>query len=83
MTMNHVAKSTQAVPAMILLVVLSCVNYGQTIPHRKLSRLAIQFVGYSSELWRGKRVETAIHIACSLLWAYVATVFFVAARAVG
>lgn len=38
-------------------------------------RLVIQFFGYSSELWRGKRFETIVHIVFSLLWTYVTGVF--------
>ncbi len=33
-----------------------------------LCRLFVQFFGYSAELWRGKRLETAIHVIFSLLW---------------
>jgi hypothetical protein len=33
-----------------------------------LCRLLVQFFGYSAELWRGKRFETAVHITFSLLW---------------
>lgn len=40
------------------------------------ARLLIQFLGYSSELWRGKRFETAVHIAFVILWMYLSTVFF-------
>ncbi|MBS1619585.1 MAG: hypothetical protein JST76_13765 [Bacteroidetes bacterium] len=38
-------------------------------------RLVIQFFGYSSELWRGKRFETIVHIVFSLLWAYLTGIF--------
>lgn len=41
-----------------------------------LVRLLIQFFGYSSELWKGKRLETVIHIAFSLIWSYFSSVFF-------
>ena len=40
-----------------------------------LFRLVIQFFGYSSELWKGKRFETIIHILFSLFWAYLSFVF--------
>lgn len=46
-------------------------------------RLVVQFVGYSPQLWRGKRFETAVHIACALLWAAFTVVFLVAARGAG
>jgi hypothetical protein len=39
------------------------------------TRLFIQFFGYSSELWRGKRFETVVHVAFSILWTYVSWVF--------
>jgi hypothetical protein len=38
-------------------------------------RLFIQFFGYSSKLWKGKRFETIIHILFSILWAYLSVVF--------
>lgn len=38
-------------------------------------RLYIQFFGYSSELWKGKRFETSIHLLFSLTWTYVSTLF--------
>ena len=38
-------------------------------------RLLVQFLGYSSKLWRGKRFETAVHIVFSLLWVYLSVVF--------
>jgi hypothetical protein len=40
-----------------------------------VARLLIQFFGYSSKTWKGKRFETAIHILSSLFWTYVSTVF--------
>ncbi len=40
-----------------------------------LARLAIQFFGYSSELWKGKKFETGIHILFSVLWIYFCWVF--------
>ncbi|MCE2961842.1 MAG: hypothetical protein ACK5UE_09460 [Chitinophagales bacterium] len=39
-------------------------------------RLIIQFFGYSTELWKGKKFETFIHITFSLLWAYISIVFW-------
>lgn len=39
-------------------------------------RLLVQFFGYSSLLWKGKRFETAIHIIFSVLWAYLTLVFW-------
>jgi hypothetical protein len=41
-----------------------------------LARLLIQFFGYSSSLWRGKRFETVVHIVFSALWTYLSVAFF-------
>lgn len=41
-------------------------------------RLGIQFFGYSSHLWRGKKLETSIHICFILLWTYISGVFWLA-----
>jgi hypothetical protein len=38
-------------------------------------RLIVQFVGYSSELWRGKAFETVVHVVFIILWTYLAGVF--------
>lgn len=43
-----------------------------------ITRLLIQFFGYSSELWRGKVFETTIHVIFSLLWLYLSIVFMIA-----
>ena len=40
-------------------------------------RFFVQFFGYSSELWRGKKFETLVHIVFSIFWAYVSIVFFI------
>jgi hypothetical protein len=40
-----------------------------------LARLLIQFFGYSTQLWRGKRFETLIHVAFSALWVYLSAIF--------
>ena len=39
------------------------------------ARLFVQFFGYSSELWRGKKFETSMHILFTIFWSYVAVVF--------
>jgi len=39
------------------------------------TRLVIQFVGYSSELWKGRTFETVVHILFSLLFTYMSVVF--------
>ncbi|RYY81942.1 MAG: hypothetical protein EOO15_23725, partial [Chitinophagaceae bacterium] len=38
-------------------------------------RFGIQFFGYSSQLWRGKRFETIVHVVFTFLWAYLVTIF--------
>lgn len=40
-------------------------------------RLLFQFFVYSPTLWRGKRLETAVHVLFSILWTYFSAVFFV------
>ncbi|GAB3741934.1 hypothetical protein GCM10027594_21520 [Hymenobacter agri] len=40
-----------------------------------LARLLIQFFGYSPELWRGKRFETAVHIVFIGFWSYLSGLF--------
>jgi hypothetical protein len=40
-----------------------------------VTRLMVQFFGYSSELWRGKAFETTIHILFSVLWLYQSVTF--------
>lgn len=42
-------------------------------------RLVVQFFGYSPDLWRGKKFETTMHILFSLFWAFLTTLFFLAA----
>lgn len=42
-------------------------------------RLVIQFVGYSSKLWRGKPFETIAHIIFTLLWVYMSVIFILVA----
>lgn len=34
-------------------------------------RLVVQHVGYSASLWRGKTFETVVHVAFTLLWAWL------------
>jgi hypothetical protein len=40
------------------------------------TRLLIQFLGYSSSNWKGKKFETSAHIFFTLLWIYFSAVFF-------
>lgn len=44
-----------------------------------ISRLVIQFFGYSSQLWRGKPLETVIHIVFAAIWTYFSVVFVLVA----
>ena len=41
-----------------------------------MTRLLIQFFGYSSLLWKGRRFETTVHLLFSILWTYLSAVFF-------
>ncbi len=38
-------------------------------------RLVIQFFGYSTDLWRGKKFETLMHVVFSLFWTYLSFIF--------
>jgi hypothetical protein len=40
-----------------------------------LLRLYIQFFGYSPNLWKGKKFETAVHVCFSLMWGYMSFIF--------
>lgn len=76
------------VALMVLLMGLLCVTTTSELLYTPLGhrislglglfwgcRLVIQFFGYSSELWRGKRFETIMHVLFSILWGYVTAVF--------
>ncbi len=39
-------------------------------------RLFFQFFVYSPKLWRGKRLETMIHILFSVFWIYFSVIFW-------
>lgn len=39
-------------------------------------RFFIQLFGYSTELWKGKKFETIVHIFFVLFWAYISVIFF-------
>ncbi|MBK8831071.1 MAG: hypothetical protein IPN60_09465 [Saprospiraceae bacterium] len=43
-----------------------------------ITRLFIQFFGYSTSLWKGKTFETGIHILFSILWIGLSAVFILA-----
>lgn len=38
-------------------------------------RLLIQLFGYSSQLWRGKKFETFVHIVFTCTWIYLSVIF--------
>ena len=76
------------VALMVLLMGLLCVTSATELHNTQLGhrvtlglgvfwgcRLAIQFFGYSAELWRGKKFETAVHIVFAVLWAYLTFAF--------
>ena len=42
-------------------------------------RLLIQFFGYATELWKGKKMETTVHILFIILWVYLSFIFWVIA----
>ncbi len=46
-------------------------------------RLYVQFFGYSSTTWKGKPLETAIHILFSIFWAYLSGIFIMIFFGVG
>lgn len=39
------------------------------------TRLGVQFFGYSSLLWKGKRFETYVHLLFAVLWTYFSVIF--------
>ncbi len=79
---------TLFIALLVLLMGLLCLSCAPELVHTHLGRvvclgmgvfwllrLLVQFVGYSSELWRGKRFETTVHVLFSALWAYLSVVF--------
>lgn len=73
----------------VMLMGLLCLNFPTELIETKLGnviilglcvfwaiRFVIQFFGYSSANWKGKKFETGIHILFSLLWTYISVVFF-------
>lgn len=38
-------------------------------------RLCVQFLGYSSKIWKGKKFETIVHVLFSLFWTYLSAIF--------
>lgn len=43
-----------------------------------LLRLLVQFFGYSSKTWKGKTLETTVHVLFSIFWTYVTAIFIFA-----
>lgn len=73
----------------VLLTGLLCLTSSYDLVHTQLgSRLAlglslfwgmrlwIQFFYYSSALWKGKKLETTVHVLFSFLWTYLSITFF-------
>ncbi|MEN7548594.1 hypothetical protein AAG747_11775 [Rapidithrix thailandica] len=76
------------VALIVLLMGLLCVTSAKELLHTPLGskvalglgifwllRLLVQFFGYSSKLWRGKKFETFVHIVFSALWTYLTGIF--------
>ncbi|CAM4253127.1 DUF4345 domain-containing protein [Zobellia nedashkovskayae] len=40
-------------------------------------RLFMQFFGYSTDLWKGKKLETSVHILFSIFWIYFSSIFLI------
>ena len=72
----------------VILMGLLCLNsaneLAQTSLGKKVSlgfgifwsfRLLIQLFGYSSQLWKGKKFETLVHIVFTCTWTYLSVVF--------
>ncbi|AHJ97024.1 hypothetical protein [Hymenobacter swuensis] len=79
---------TLFIALLVLLSGLLCLGYAPDLVHTPLGRvvclgmgifwllrLVVQFVGYSPQLWRGKRFETMVHVLFSLFWLYLTVVF--------
>ncbi len=77
------------VALIVLLMGLLCVFYSSDLVNTPLGkiislgffvfwgiRLVFQFFIYSPKLWRGKPLETSVHIVFSLFWIYLTVVFF-------
>ncbi len=72
----------------ILLIGLLCFSFAEDMTQTKLGkalslglgffwavRLIFQLFVYSRDLWKGKTFETTIHIAFTILWVYLTSVF--------
>lgn len=76
----------------VFLMGLLCVTSAEDLIHTPLGkriclalgafwgiRLAVQFFGYSSHLWRGKAFETFAHLAFTLFWGWLTALFLMVA----
>ena len=74
----------------VLLTGLLCISSARELMETKLGakiafglavfwglRLFFQFFGYTSQTWKGKKFETAVHVVFSILWIYLTVVFFI------
>lgn len=72
----------------VLLMGILCISSGKQLVETKLGqriafgfaifwgcRLFIQFFGYSTTLWKGKKIETSIHILFTVFWLYLTFIF--------
>jgi hypothetical protein len=72
----------------VLLMGILCIGYSHELLSDRLgrvltlglagfwfTRLIFQFFVYSPELWKGKRVETTVHVLFSIGWFYFTSVF--------
>lgn len=79
---------TLFIAIMVLLMGLLCLLHSEELVGTELGksvslgfgifwaiRLYIQLFGYSSELWKGKRFETSVHVVFTAIWMYLSAVF--------
>lgn len=72
----------------VLLMGLLCLTSASELVHSALgrrialglgvfwsARLLVQLFGYSSRLWRGKRLETVLHLLATAVWTWFSAVF--------
>ncbi len=72
----------------VFLMGLLCVTSAEELIHTALGnkitigffifwfiRMLLQFFGYSSKLWKGKKFETVMHVLFSIYWLYITAVF--------
>jgi hypothetical protein len=74
----------------VFLMGILCICFSWDLTHTKFGkaisfgiglfwgiRLFFQLFVYSPKLWKGKKLETAIHIVFVFLWTYISTIFFI------